>query len=54
MSGNNESRMIRKRLWLRNQKTPWGSVKIWTLRNYSKGIPIQVYFWDTPERFLEG
>ena len=44
---------MNKRLWLQTHKTPWGNVRIWTLRDYSKAFPIQVYFWDIPDNFKE-
>lgn len=45
---------ITKQLWLRRQDTPWGIVKIWTLRDYSKACPVQVYFWDIPDWVWRG
>ena len=40
---------MNKELWLKNYITPWGNVRMWILRDYSKAFPIQVYFWDIPD-----
>ena len=43
-----------KRLWLMTHKTPWGDVRLWVLRDYSKAFPISEYFWDVPDCVLDG
>ena len=52
LEGEREMRLT-KRLFLSHIKSPWGMIRMWIIRDYSKAFPVQVYFWDTPAQFYD-